>query len=293
MELGEAVDRISWGEWNWKVILVGTRPLEICSSLKLYPDLLTVIKVWSGTSWGFELHVRESLLERDSKNHVAVQPMNPRHGHGTRKKWIQHDALHCRKISTFSTVSESKNPPNVPPSPRAFLQSWDSTSSIRHGHRGKSLPLAKLLPKFVPGILLGWHEEERQPAAQLRPMCCCWDAAKPSKYIKENPGFGCRGYSGRFLAIRQGQGAALLKHEASSWPGVWRRVFPSVPGKEAGSFIGSRHSFHSCLCQLRIRLFFWRTSSINWKLINPLHGLGFSLEQCSNTRAVLHLEFWH
>lgn len=23
MELGEAVDRISWGEWNWKVMLVG------------------------------------------------------------------------------------------------------------------------------------------------------------------------------------------------------------------------------------------------------------------------------
>lgn len=284
MELGEAVDRISWGEWNWKVILVGTRPLEICSSLKLYTDLLTVIKVWSGTSWGFELHVRESLLEQESKNHVTVQPMNPRHGHRTHEKWIQQDALHCRKISTFTLSERAKTSPNVPPSPKIFLQSWDSTSCWP-GHRGNYKPLAKLFPSLCTGPCWAGIKERGSPA-QPRVLPLGW--GKTKQIYQGTSWFWMQGLFWSFLSD-----FALLKHEASSWPGVWRQVFPSVPGKEAGSFIGSRHSFHSCLCQLWIRLFFWRTSLINWKLVNPLHGSGFSLEQCSNTRAVLHLELWH
>lgn len=207
---------------------------------------------------------------------------------GTEHARNESSTMHCiaGKSAPSALSVRAKPNPNVPPSPKAFLQSWDSTLCNQDGYGGKNLPLAKSLPSLYLGPY--WNGIKKRGI--LQPSSEQWDWGNPSRSIKEHPGVGCWGCSGRFLMI---SARALLKHEASSWPGVWRQVFPSVPGKEAGSFIGSRHSFHSCLCQLWIRLFFWRTSLINWKLINPLHVSGFSLEQCSNTRAVLHLEFWH
>lgn len=180
--------------------------------------------------------------------------------------------MRCTARKSAPSVRAKPNP-NVPPSPKAFLQSWDDNCAIR----GKNFPLAKSLLSLWFGPCWAGIKKRGslQPSSDQWGCAATGDGGKPRKNIKEHPDFGCRGYSANFSVILQGQGAALLKHEASSWPGVWRQVFPSVPGKGAGSFIGSRHSFHSCLCWLRIRPFFWRTSLINWKLINPLHGSGF------------------
>lgn len=182
------------------------------------------------------------------------------------------------------TVRESKNQPQCATFTQNTSPSWDSTSCWP-GHRGNYKPLAKLFPSLCTGPCWAGIKKRGSPA-QPGVLPLGW--GKTKQIYQGTSWFWMQGLFWSFLSD-----FALLKHEASSWPGVWRQVFPSVPGKEAGSFIGSRHSFHSCLCQLWIRLFFWRTSLINWKLVNPLHGSGFSLEQCSNTRAVLHLELWH
>lgn len=244
MELGEAVDRISWGEWNWKVILVGTRPLEICSSLKLYTDLLTVIKAWSGTGWGFEPCVRESLLQRGSKKSHQWIPDT-----GMEQARNESSTVHCtaEKSAPSALSARAKPNPNLPPAPKAFLQNWDNNCVVRHGYRGKNSP---------PSLCFGpcWAGIKKRGSLQPSSDQCdaTGDGGNQENVSRKHPGLECREYSGHFLLILQGQGAARLKHEVSSWPGVWRQVFPSVPGKGAGSFLGSRHSFHSCICGLQI-----------------------------------------
>lgn len=185
MELGEAVDRISWGEWNWKVILVGMRPLEICSSLKLYTDLLTVIKPWSGTSWGFEpQHVRVTAGVGSQKSRCNAANESQTRAGNTREMnpaWCtalqenQH-LQHCQR--------EQKPNPTCHLHPQRF-QSWDNALGNKAWLQGEEFTSGQIVFQFVLGTFLGWHKEERQPAAQLRPVCCLWNGGKPRKYIKK------------------------------------------------------------------------------------------------------------
>lgn len=71
--------------------------------------------------------------------------------------------------SAPSALSAREKPnPNVPPSPKAFLQSWDSTLCNQAWIWREEFTSGQIASPFVLGTLLGWHKEERQPAAQLR-----------------------------------------------------------------------------------------------------------------------------
>lgn len=102
------------------MILVGTRPLEICSSLKLPTELLPVIKVGSEKKGGFERCVRKSLLECYSREHIAMHIAE----RGARSVLNGSSVMHCApgQSSPSAASSESNNQHQLPPASKAFPQ---------------------------------------------------------------------------------------------------------------------------------------------------------------------------
>lgn len=110
------------------------------------------------------------------------------------------NVMHCTagKSAPSAPSARAITNPNVPPSPKAFHQAWDNTLGNQGWLRREEFASGQITSQFVLGTLLDWHKEEKQPAAQLSPVCCHQDGGKPRKYMKEHLGFGCRGYSGHF-----------------------------------------------------------------------------------------------